>query len=586
MNIGFNERPIDRQASAFLCRGSRGAEAGILRTAVSLLSQAVGQGSICLDLEDIATCTVVGPEMRETELPDADGLRQLLEKLPTVGRPGQRRPMVLDDSGRLYFYRYWRYESMVAERLDRMASAVPPSLERGTLDEGLGRLFPADDAEREDHQKLAAKVALQRCFSVISGGPGTGKTSTVVRILCLLLEQPGGARQRIAMAAPTGKAAARLKSSISAMRHSLPCPDGVKDAMPSEVGTIHRLLGPLPGISGFRHSASNPLPFDTVIVDEASMIDLPLMSALLDAVPPHARLILLGDRDQLASVDPGAVLGDICRAGEERGSAVEGCITPLTRNFRFGAASGIGGLARAVNAGDDVESMRLLLDERVTDAGWRPLPEPGALRHMLAKEIVEGYRPWLEAESPAGSVQLFDRFRVLCALREGPFGVFGMNRSIETLLAGAGLISPSGLFWRGRPVLITENDPSSRLFNGDTGILLPDPDAGKELRAWFPAHDGTMRSLPPERLPKHETAFAMTVHKSQGSEFDRVLLVLPPEDVPLLTRELAYTAITRAKSSIGIIGNETVFSAAVRRRTGRRSGLRDALVEKGVQRLI
>ena len=340
MSIGFNERPIDRQVSAFLCKGSRGPEGEMLRMVVSLLSQAVGQGSICLDLGEVASCEVKGPGKPETALPDVVELRRLLERVPAVGRPGERKPMVLDDAGRLYFYRYWRYEALAAARIASMASAAPPALDPGLLDDGLGRLFPQNaDSPGEDFQKLAAKVGLQRLFSVISGGPGTGKTSTVVRILCLLLEQPGGLRQRIAMAAPTGKAAARLKSSIAAMRASLPCAEEVRAAIPVEVTTIHRLLGTLPGMAGFRHSSANPLPFDTVIVDEASMIDLPLMSSLLDATPCHARLILLGDRDQLASVEAGAVLGDICRAGEVSGSAVDGSVTILAKNFRFGASS-------------------------------------------------------------------------------------------------------------------------------------------------------------------------------------------------------------------------------------------------------
>ena len=585
MNIAFNERAIDRQAAAFLCRGVQCADGELSRIVVSLLSQAVGQGSICLALDEIASGTVKAGEAEEVALPDLAGLRSLLGRLPAVGHPGERRPMVLDDAGRLYLYRYWRYEAKTAAFIERMASGDGLAIDEELLEDGLERLFPASACSgAEDFQRIAARAALHRRFSVISGGPGTGKTSTVVRILCLLLEQPGGLRGRIAMAAPTGKAAARLKSSISAMRLSLPCTEAVRAVLPSEVTTIHRLLGPLP--TGFRHAASNQLPFDTVIVDEASMIDLPLMYALLDAMPPHARLILLGDRDQLASVEAGAVLGDTCRAGEAAGSAVDGCITLLKRSFRFSDSSGIGGLARAVNAGDEATAFDLLSKGSLPDICWISLADQGRMRSLLAEEIVNGYRASLEADTPTAALEFFDRFRVLCALREGPFGVAGLNRSIESLLSGAGLISPSGPFWPGRPVLVTENDPATRLYNGDTGMLLPDPAEGNALRAFFPGHEGTLRSLPPERLPRHETAFAITVHKSQGSEFDRVLLVLPPSDSPLLTRELVYTAITRAKSSIGIAADEAVFSAAVRRRIERRSGLCDLLAGNGHQRLM
>ncbi|HWQ25846.1 MAG TPA: exodeoxyribonuclease V subunit alpha [Chlorobaculum sp.] len=576
MIIDFLERPIDRQASNFLCRKAQG-ELELLSTVVSLLSQSVGQGSICLDLTDIAEGTVRVPDKPDMVLPGLDALISKVGSLQTVGKPGEHRPMVLDHEGRLYLYRYFLYQETLAEQIRSRASSGSGLVDEPLLHESLDRMFSPDE-DGNDRQRQAASVALKRRFSVISGGPGTGKTSTVVRILCLLLEQPDGLQQRIAMAAPTGKAAARLSSSIVSIRDSLPCSDEVKRAIPEGVTTIHRLLGTLPGSSGFRHSARNPLPYDTVIVDEASMVDLPLMTSLMTALLPDARLILIGDKDQLASVAAGAVLGDICRAGESEGSAVGKCVTVLEKNFRFSEGSGIADLSSAVNAGDAREALRLFDDNDMRRIAIEPSPAREAVLTRLAGPVLDGYRGFLEAQDPAEALRRFERFRILCALRESIWGASGMNHAAETLLASAGLVRPGGVFYRGRPLLITENDYGHRLFNGDTGIILTDPDRGT-LRAYFAAPDGSVRSIPPEFLPKHETAFAMTVHKSQGSEFDRVLLILPPEDKALLTRELIYTGITRAKESIAVWSDEAVFSSAVGRRTERRSGLREALVQ-------
>jgi len=321
----------------------------------------------------------------------------------------------------------------------------------------------------------------------------------------------------------------------------------------------------------------NPLPCDALIIDEASMVDLPLMTALVSALPPQALLILIGDRDQLASVEAGAVLGDICRAAETPGSAIEGSVTILERNYRFGDGSGIAALSQAINTGNDREALRLLSEPGSSTIALEPTPTRETIKKRLATQVLEGFRPCLETESPEKALQLFERFRILTALREGPWGATGMNHAAETLLHEAGLLTASSPFYRGRPVLVTENDYIHRLFNGDTGIILPDPETGN-LRAFFANPDGTIRAIPPEFLPKHVTAFAMTIHKSQGSEFDRVLMVLPPEDTLLLTRELIYTGITRARQAVTVWSDAQVFSAAVKRRTERRSGLRERLV--------
>lgn len=575
MNIDFIERAIDRQTAAFLCRGAKD-ETGVLRTVVSLLSQAVGQGHICLDLEEIAGGVARTPGHEELRLPQQHQLVAMLRSMPSVGNPGAHCPLVLDPAGRLYLYRYFRYQEMLAGAiLSRAASACEAALD-ASIDARLDRYFGPDDSG-EDRQRQAARSALRRGFSVISGGPGTGKTTTVVRILALLFEEQEGKRHRIALAAPTGKAAARLATSIASLRESLPATEELKDSLPDKVTTIHRLLGTLPASTGFRHTARNPLQYDTVIIDEASMVDLPLMTALTTALLPDARLILIGDRDQLASVEAGAVLGDICRAAETPGSAIGGCVTVLDRNYRFGEGSAIAALSQAVNNGDEREALRFLGNPDNNESiALEPSPTRDTIKKRLASPALNGFRPCLEAETPAEALRLFERFRILCALREGPWGVTGINHAVETLLHQAGLIRLDSSFYRGRPVLVTENDYTHKLFNGDTGIILTDPETCN-LKAFFAAPDGTIRAIPPEFLPKHETAYATTIHKSQGSEFDRVLMILPPEDSILLTRELIYTGITRAKQGVMLWSDEAVLSAAVKRRTERRSGMRDML---------
>ncbi len=583
MNLDYNERPIDRFSALFFCRGVPADEQELLVAVLSLLSQSVGNGNVCLELGQIAGCSIEMPGGKRLTFPDAETLAGMLRRLPSVGRDGEHRPLVFEDAGhRLYLYRYRRYERQLAAGVDARAMLQPGTADAARLAAGLDRLFPPTSPQlAEDLQRVAAERAVARMFSIISGGPGTGKTSTVVRILCLLLEQPEGLQHRISLVAPTGKAAARLKSSIAALRGGLSCAEPVRQALPDQVTTIHRLLGVLPDGVGFRHHAANPVAVDTVIVDESSMVDLPLMAALVEALPPHARLILIGDRNQLAAVESGAVFGDLCIAAAEPAGRLSGCLTHLDRNYRFLPGSGIAELGNAINTGDATLGLGFLRDAGFGSVGWSSYAEASRpLSGTAGSMVVDAFRPFLLAATPMEALRLFDACRLLCALREGPFGVAGLNHATIEALASSSLVRPAGAFWKGRPVMITTNDPGSRLFNGDIGIVWPDAGQGGELRVFFADTDGTCRSISPDRLPAHETAFAMTVHKSQGSEFGRVVLFLPPADTPLLTRELLYTAITRARESVLIFGDEAVFRSAVSRRTFRTSGLVDLLVRQ------
>ena len=578
---------------ADLMRRLDGCDEPLVWLAAALASQAVGEGHVCLDLASRAgTQLELDPPLA---LPALEPWKERLEQSPVVGRPGEFRPLILCDDGRLYLQRYWAYEQDLAQALRERAEDEPEGLDRERLQAGLARLFAHNDDQDTDWQRIAAAVALLKRFAVISGGPGTGKTSTVVRLLALLLEQTGEHPPRIAMAAPTGKAAARMQESIRGALETLPVEESVRQAMPDEARTLHRLLGVRPHSLKFRHHRENPLPVDVLIVDEASMVDISMMARLVDALPPRARLILLGDRDQLASVEAGAVLAELGQGGERfseamardlvevtgmtipdaPGEGIDDCVVQLQRSYRFGADSGIGQLARAVNAGNGRAAWEALTGA-AADVGW--LENPGGPCAAVAEAAVAGYRPYLEAMdrgAPAEEVlAAFEGYRVLTALRRGEAGVERLNACIETGLARAGLIRPRGRDYPGRPVMISHNDPVTGLYNGDVGLLLPDGEGA--LWACFPSSQG-VRRLHPAQLPAHESVFAMTVHKSQGSEFASVLFVLPPGDSPLLARELIYTGITRAKKQVMMLGERGALETGCRRRVQRDGGLAEAL---------
>lgn len=582
-------RDIDREFAGFLCRLA-GCGNGILHRFALEVSRATGQGHICLDL--VEAC---GPE--------AADIAACLSESAVVGAPGDKTPLVLDGEYRLYLYRFWKYEHDLADALRSMAGEAGAPVDRALLREGLGRFFGARADGGPDWQQIAAAVALRSRLTVVSGGPGTGKTTTVVKIIALLLEQAKGGRCTVALAAPTGKAAARLREAIRTAKEGLRDITGVTDRIPDDVTTIHRLLGVIPGSCSFRHDASNPLHHDVVVVDEASMVALPLMARLVAALPGHARLILLGDRDQLASVEPGAVLGDLCCGGEAHCfsrellaylrkvaghvpdgvpdaatiSPVADSLVVLRKNYRFGSGGAIGQISRAINEGDPDAVSRLVDTPGQGELVIKDLPSGKSLAAFLAESVLRGYGEYLELEDPASVLASFDRFRILCAVREGSHGVSGLNRAVEGILAAHRLIEPDRMWYAGRPVMIRVNDYALRLFNGDIGIALPDPDRPGALAVFFPGERGLVRKIPPLRLPDHETVFAMTVHKSQGSEFERVLMVMPPVDSPVLTRELLYTALTRARKSVELWCGEKILRAAVSRRIVRRSGLQQAL---------
>lgn len=464
-------------------------------------------------------------------------------------------------------------------------------------------------------QKVAAAVALTRNFAVISGGPGTGKTTTVTKLLAALIEQSkrGDELPTIKLVAPTGKAAARLTESIGKAVAQLPVSPELKQAIPTDASTIHRLLGAIPNSAEFRHNQSNPLHLDILVVDEASMVDLPMMYKLVDALPKYARLILLGDKDQLASVEAGAVLGDICSfnqfgyssgqaqlvsqltgyqtlsRGVNQSESIADSLCMLQKSYRFDARSGIGQLAKAVNAGS---AQRVDLVWQKAFADIKNFPIDSQHYNQLIQTLVGEYSGYLkrmdqielnpDTEEPESieqrakaTLDAFAKCRLLCAIREGDFGVTGLNLRVEKALAARKLIKVSDEIWyHGRPVMVTRNDHALGLYNGDIGICIrTDVDGESKLKVFFELPDGSVKSVLPSRVPEHETAYAMTIHKSQGSEFDHTLMILPPEFTPILTRELIYTGITRAKNRLSLYADERVVKRGIKVRTERASGL-------------
>ncbi|MGX9219914.1 exodeoxyribonuclease V subunit alpha [Massilia varians] len=605
---------------------SLGAAPPALVLATSVLSELEGQGHSCLLLSDLAAgpAGLLGWEDEQWKLlaraagplpKNAQGWAQSLsgcQQVWDVSAFDYDQPLVLDGD-RLYLRRYWRDEMLVAQAVRERATRkreVDQEAVRGWLD----MLFASQrSADGPDWQKLACAIALRGSVAIITGGPGTGKTYTVARLLALLFATaPEAGSQRIALAAPTGKAAARLKQSIDKALNELA--DKVGSTLPlreltlrmGAARTLHSLLGARPDTRAFAHHRGNPLDVDVLIVDEASMVHLEMMASLLDALPPSATLILLGDKDQLASVEAGAVLGDLCHnagaggytdatcdyvlaaSGEELpdeflgdAGALAQQTVMLRHSRRFGGP--IGQLALAVNAGDAVRAEAVL---RAGEPGVRWIEN--AQQQQVLQLAQSGYGSYLDVlntghraglntnheEWVRQVLQRFESFRILCAVRDGEWGVAGLNDAVARRLAQAGLLRLNGEWYVGRPVMVTRNDYATNVYNGDIGLTLPDPARPGALRVYFLEGD-TVRSVLATRLRNVETAFAMTVHKSQGSEFRHTVLALPRERGAVLTRELVYTGITRASEMFTLVSPPgAVLLEAIAQRTHRTSGLR------------
>jgi exodeoxyribonuclease V alpha subunit len=514
--------------------------------AVAIAVRALRNGSVCVDLRSVEQ--QVGVE--GLPWPDVDTWLAAVRASPLAGTPSALR----QDGDLLYLDRYWLEEQQVADDVHTMIAVKPKK-----VSPDIDRLFPAGFEE----QRAAAKVALAQGLTVLTGGPGTGKTTTVARLLALLA---AGTRLRIALAAPTGKAAARLQEAVQLEVGKLDAAD--QEALSGmHATTLHRLLGSRPDTSArFRHNRGNRLPHDVIVVDETSMVSLTMMARLLEAVRPDARLILVGDPDQLASVEAGAVLADLVDGLDPTKLAA------LNTPHRFGES--IGALASAIRAGEADAAVEVLraggehiewIDTEQPAEHLRKVVVPQALR--LREAAILG-----NAEV---ALQTLDEHRLLCAHRRGPYGVRFWNRQVERWLAeetGEAIWSD---WYTGRPVLVTANDYGLKLYNGDTGVTVVRDGA---LRAVIAGSE--QLEFATSRLSDVDTMHAMTIHKSQGSQADEVTVLLPQEDSRLLMRELFYTAVTRAKTRVRVIGSEAALRAAVERRAVRASGLGRRLRER------
>ncbi|WP_200897803.1 MULTISPECIES: exodeoxyribonuclease V subunit alpha [Xenorhabdus] len=616
-------RPLDVQFAYAMIED----ENPLLLLITALLSAESGAGHVCLPLARISPKYFF--EGRQPELaaslwslagaPDQQQILAVLQACPAVSMGETPAPVILfhqrENDYRLYLQRMWQSEQRVADFFAAVAlteTVAQSSHDQTAVDEIqlrhiLDALFGVTVEGEIDWQKVAAAVAVTSRISVISGGPGTGKTTTVAKLLAALIKLHEGKKLSIQLAAPTGKAAARLTESLREAVKKLDLTPEQWHSIPEQAQTLHRLLGAQPDSQKLRYGRDNPLSLDILIIDEASMVDLPMMAHLVDALPPRAKVIFLGDKDQLASVEAGAVLGDICRFAEQGYSAkraeqlerLTGCqltsySTPhsdkntsavrdslclLRKSYRFNSASGIGRLASAVNQGDR-RGVAAVLNQSFPDVDFYPLAADEDYQCLLT-ETAAGYSQYLtmanERMAEEAILAAFNRFRLLCALREGPFGVTGLNQRMEQLLHRKGVITlPKNAESRGyvgRPIMILRNDSTLGLFNGDIGIMLKNQD--NELKAYFQLSDGQIKGFQPSRLPQHETAYVMTVHKSQGSEFEHTALVLPTQHSPIVSRELVYTALTRAREKLTIYANKPVWDKAVATVTQRRSGLAD-----------
>ena len=689
---------IDRHFAA-LVADLDGGDGPELALAAALASAWTRDGHACVALREVAGRD--WPRPGGARLPGLEAWVAALDASPMVARSGdaERRPLVLDGGGRLYLERLWTAETDVAASLlglagaaeprgghpeeqagaaeprgghpEERAGAVHPHAGPGRgrgrlhrqgavredsvhgpegLDAALDGLFP--DADSGDRARMAARTAACRRLCVVSGGPGTGKTTVAAAIVALLIELRLAAPERIALAAPTGKAAARLQEAVRGRHRELVSRIPALEGYEAQATTVHRWL---------HTRARDRRPIDALVLDESSMVDLTLMARVLAALPRDARLVLLGDASQLASVQPGAVFADVCRAGlgagtiragdetatpagvgsgagtagaeGEGGSATDGvvngavgsaeaesgggegapdgtgtrgdgaartgagragppessplsaCVVELVRNWRFDEAGGIGRLAAAVVRGDGAAAVAALRDPADAATELRSLTDAGHFGRLATTFADERFAPALRAMQSRstigesfGDAGPLSAFRVLCAHRVGAFGAERLNRLVERRLGALGLVPEDDAFYPGRPILVTRNDPRTGLSNGDTGVVVRDAD--DRVQVWFPElgdASGQPRLVAPARLPPHESFFAVTVHRAQGSEYDEVAMVPGPAESRVATRELLYTAVTRARRRVVVYGSEESVVAAVGRATERFSGLREAL---------
>lgn len=564
-----------------------------------LLSQKLTEGNICISVDDVPKNLNSTPYSKSITAKELISLKHLVSTQDVL-----TTPFILHNE-RLYFQRYFKYETSIIHKLNDLIAAEKTVLanrmsqleSQRTLIQSLKTDYKLDNLttkEKVDWQLVAVTQALLNNFTIITGGPGTGKTTTLAKLLIVLYALEPNAK--VALAAPTGKASMRMLESLksSTLNFTEETKTKIGQLVPS---TIHSLLGYKRESVNFKHNAENPLPYDWVVVDEASMIDVPMFSKLLAAIGDNTRIILLGDKDQLASVEAGSLLGDLCQTlpslnqfSDETAQWINtfisdddrkinadfindtkhllaGHIIELKYSHRFNSQGAIGKVSRAVIEGKVDEVKALIQNAQGTNVIVDQKNDPALLENFVA-----GYEAYINEHDKAEALKKLNQLRVLVAVRQGPRGLYAINKAIELHLRKKALIKPDDEFYENRPIMITRNMYDLGLLNGDTGIMRKD--ASGNMKVWFEDGQGGIKSVLPAYLNYSETAFAMTIHKSQGSEFDHVMVILPEgTSNALLTRELLYTGITRAKSSITIQGEMATIEHAVNSCVKRISGI-------------
>ncbi len=552
-----------------------------------LVSVEINRGNVCLDILSIPK---LNKELSKLNYPAAKELKKKIEASPIVGKEGDQKPLILN-SNMLYLNRYFYNEKKISERLLAMKESRELEIDTHTIDS----LF--DTSKIINYQKLAAIISCKHKLSIISGGPGTGKTWTVSKILALLIQHQKN-KLTIKLAAPTGKAAARLSESIQKLRSEMDLPAEIKNQIPDNAVTLHRLLK----IHRFTHrplyNKHNPLNCDLLVLDEASMIDQQMMSAICTALPVKSKLILLGDKDQLSSVEAGSVFADLCGGLQktefnqqqqlwlkqqfkfelpvhQSNYALTDHVVVLQKSHRFDEFSGIGLLAKSINQGDSNKTLQQLKSlDLFSTIKWTQ-PAENELPTKLKQQAEKAYHPMMQAESITQAFIIFHQYQILSAVWNGSTGVDSINNQIETYLKTKNEIHSHTEFYKGKPLMMTSNVYQYDIHNGDIGIIWPDEQG--QLKVWFELNSGKYRTLSLSQCPEYKTAYAMTIHKSQGSEFKHILLILPYTEVAVTTRELFYTGITRAAESVEIWSSESIIKTAITRKTQRVSGLLNRL---------
>ncbi len=566
---------LARQFGRFIGNLAKESDGPWLDKIAQCLLTALEEGHVCLAYEDWAALVT---EEKDGTPPDQASARRKLLETGVVGEdPLGGHPLVLSETNSLYLARYRHYELELVRNLKALANRCEAW---GTPDaclEAVEHVFAGQDSARGAGQRDAVLKGLQRNLTLISGGPGTGKTSTVARLIAACIRMKSAeAAPTIALAAPTGKAATRLQEAVSAALQSMAssgtCPDYSLEA----AQTVHRLLGARSGSVFFRHGEDNPLRHDLVVIDETSMLDLALMAKLLQAIDPErTRLVLLGDSDQLTSVQAGSLFGDLVQAALDPDSPLHPCCQRLGETFRFGHDSGIGRCVQAMQEGQLDAAEDVLFSGKWPDVEFVEWGEVPSFSSWVEKEMRCHHERLAAAETQGEVVAAMGTYRLLTALRQGSCGSDAVNGLLRQKFNP---VEGSQGYYHGMPVQILQNDYAVKLFNGDTGVFWSathgiDSSGQSGLKVLFPLASDGARIFSPSRLPRWEPAYAMTIHRSQGSEFDEVVLIFPPDDNRLLTRELIYTGLSRARKKVRILGSKTVLQEALKREVRRVSGI-------------